>query len=236
MSDQPLILSIETATLGGSVCVSQGERVLATSSGDPTHSHSNTLLVDIDDCLRRANVSVHKVQLFAAASGPGSFTGLRIGLATVKALASTVRRPCVGVPTLSAIAHAGGSSERTVALLPAGRGELFVQMFSVSGDDVVEVDEAAYLLPERALSRYESVQSLRWTGSGALLYQTLIEERSGENEWSVVFSSPEELAKDVAAIAWQRFRGGRSEEAETLTAIYVRPSDAELKCKQDSKT
>ena len=117
----PLILSIETATMGGSVCLSAGDTVLAAVAGDPKLSHSNTLLSDINKCLREAGVAVQDVELFATTSGPGSFTGLRIGLATIKALAATLNRPCVGVPTLQVIAHTAGVSNATVALLPAGR-------------------------------------------------------------------------------------------------------------------
>ena len=109
-SDDPLILSFETATLGGSVWLGRGALELATTIGDPAVSHSNSLLSDINHCLSDAGVSLEQVDLFACASGPGSFTGLRIGIATLKALAATLHRPCVGMPTLDAVAHAAGVS------------------------------------------------------------------------------------------------------------------------------
>ena len=241
----PLILSIETATLGGGVCVSEGDRVLAMNSGDPTLSHSNTLLRDINQCLLEANAAVQDVQLFAATSGPGSFTGLRIGLATIKALAATLNRPCVGVPTLQVIAHTAGGSHATVALLPAGRGELFVQSFS-GMPDVSELDAAVHLPPTLAIERYKAVPSLKWVGPGAMIHRDLIESVARDlglpfqvvdvndtepspNGWLLV-SQETNLAKHVAAIAWQRFQREELEQAENLTAIYVRPSDAELKC------
>src|ERR1700704_5091138 len=100
MSDAPLILSLETATMGGSVFLGRGNLELATRAGDPRVSQSFSLLSDISDILQEAPASLHEVDLFACASGPGSFTGLRIGLATVKALAASLNRPCVGIPTL----------------------------------------------------------------------------------------------------------------------------------------
>ena len=241
----PLILSIETATLGGGVCVSQGDRILAMNSGDPTLSHSNTLLRDINQCLLKANAAVQDVQLFAATSGPGSFTGLRIGLATIKGLAATLNRPCVGVPTLQVIAHTAGVSNAIVSLLPAGRGELFVQMFS-SAPDVVELDAAAHLPPALAIERYRSVTSLKWVGPGAEIHRDLIESAARElglpfqvvdvndtetrsDGWQLL-SQETNLSEHVAAIAWQRFQRKELEQAEKLTAIYVRPSDAEMKC------
>ena len=241
----PLILSIETATLGGNVCLFQGDKVLASVSGDPKLSHSNTLLNDINQCLDLARLAIRDVELFAAASGPGSFTGLRIGLATVKALAATLHRPCIGIPTLQAIAHTGGSSAATVSLLPAGRGEVFVQQFSVV-DETTELDAAAHLPPGRAIERYSKQRTLKWVETGSTAHQELIaaaaqasgiafrvtpagETETSQSGWTLV-SGETCLAKHVAALATARFRRGELEQAEDLTAIYVRPSDAELKC------
>src|SRR5678816_1704804 len=144
MESDLLILSVETATAGGSVCLSRGVDVLAIASGNRALSHSNTLLRDIQQCLDQAAIATREVDLFAAASGPGSFTGLRIGLATVRGLAATLDRPCAGIPTLHAIAHAAGTSASTVALLPAGRGEVFVQLLAVSDSTVEDLDDAQH--------------------------------------------------------------------------------------------
>jgi tRNA threonylcarbamoyladenosine biosynthesis protein TsaB len=172
MSEGPVILSVETATRGGSIFLGRGIVQLATRVGDPNVSHSNNLLTDINDTLEDAGLSLEDVELFACASGPGSFTGLRIGIATVKALAATLQRPSVGIPTLEAVAHAAGTSAATVAVLPAGRGEVFAQMFSVDEDNTVtELDDAAHLSPPRLIDRYGAIRNLIWAGSGALAQQ-----------------------------------------------------------------
>jgi tRNA threonylcarbamoyladenosine biosynthesis protein TsaB len=246
-TSDPLILSVETATLGGSVCIARGIEVLAGATGDPALSHSNSLLSDIQTCLSRAGVSAGDIELFAAASGPGSFTGLRIGLATVKGLAATLDRPCLGIPTLHAVAHAAGPSEATVALLPAGRGEVFVQLLAVSESEVTELDEAAHLSPERAIARYDESRSVRWAGAGAQAFHTQIERAAGALGYAfatnvthdgdvalpawILAAEQHNLANNVAILAYHQFQRGHLEMAESLTAIYVRPSDAELKCK-----
>lgn len=247
MIDTPLILSLETATPGGSVWLGRGKLDLATSTGDPLVSQSNALLSDINKSLEEAGCSLNDVDVFACASGPGSFTGLRIGIATLKALAATLDRPCVGIPTLQAVAHAAGRSLATVSLLPAGRGEIFAQMFSVSGDDIVNaLDAAAHLSPQKLIERYGALAELRWAGSGAHLHRELIEKSAqvrgitfGEistgapstargRGWELA-ANERNLAKHVAALAEQAFRQGTLQRADSLTAIYVRPSDAELK-------
>lgn len=243
----PLILSLETATMGGSVWLGFGTVELATRIGDPKVSQSATLLKDISDCLDEAGVKLAEVDLFACASGPGSFTGLRIGIATLKALAASLGRPCVGIPTLSAVALAAGPSRATVALLPAGRGEVFAQMFSISPEGIVaELDSAAHLSPAKCIARYAAHRNLRWAGIGAHVQRELLESfareqgiefvedvseaRAAENSVGVwELAAPESnLAKHVAVMGLQLFQSGAIQSPHSLNAIYVRPSDAEL--------
>ncbi len=138
-------------------------------AGDSGISHSNTLLNDIDKLLHEAQVDLSEIDFFAVATGPGSFTGLRIGIATVKGLAATLNRPCAGVPTLQAVALSAGASERSVALLPAGRGEVFAQLFAVTKDGLVtELDQATHISPQRLIAKYGSLESVLWCGEGAI--------------------------------------------------------------------
>lgn len=247
-----VILSLETATMGGSVWLGNDAQQLATRIGDPKISQSATLLNDISNSLDEAGVKLAEVDLFACASGPGSFTGLRIGIATLKALAASLNRPCIGIPTLHAVAHAGGVSSATVAVLPAGRGEVFAQMFSVSeGGIVTELDSAAHLSPLSLIAKYAGFKDLKWAGNGAHLQRDLLEtsahERSisffedhiegrvaehGGGIWELAALEPN-LAKHVAALALRQFHSGGILSPHSLSAIYVRPSDAELnqKCR-----
>jgi tRNA threonylcarbamoyladenosine biosynthesis protein TsaB len=243
----PVILSLETATMGGSVWLGYGTTELATQIGEPDVSQSATLLSDISACLDGAGVKLAEVDVFACASGPGSFTGLRIGIATLKALAASLSRPCVGIPTLQAVAHSGGSSPATVALLPAGRGEVFAQMFSVSEAGIVsELDAAAHLSPQSLIAKYGESKKLKWAGNGAHLQRNLLESRAREEGiyffeavieerktaddagiWEL--AAPElNLAKFVASLALQLFQSAAIQSPRSLKAIYVRPSDAEL--------
>jgi tRNA threonylcarbamoyladenosine biosynthesis protein TsaB len=248
MAEAAVILSVETATLGGSVCIARGNKVLASSVGNPEISHSNSLLNDITECLATAQVLLRGIDLFAAASGPGSFTGLRIGLATVKALSATLGRPCVGIPTLHAIAHAAGPSTATLALLPAGRGEVFVQMFSVSKDaNVIALDTPAHLAPQQIFARYSANTTIKLSGPGAHVHHEFLRELAQKNGtpvfdelngsaerdlqpgWTLT-PMDRDLSQSVAALALQELDRDNVGSAHSLSAIYVRPSDAELKC------
>jgi tRNA threonylcarbamoyladenosine biosynthesis protein TsaB len=189
-------------------------------------------------------VKLKEVGLYAAAVGPGSFTGLRAGLATVKGLALTTARPAVGVQTLHALAYCVRPAARVVSLIPAGRGEVFAQLLSVSAEGLVtELESPTHLPPARLLELMAGLGGgLKLTGGGALKFLEMIRERaesegiafagpgasgvSGEDGW--VFEPAEEaLAKSIAEMAQREYNSG--EVAKGLTAVYVRPSDAELK-------
>jgi tRNA threonylcarbamoyladenosine biosynthesis protein TsaB len=239
----PVILSLETATIGGSICVARGDKLLATREGDAKVSHSNSLLSDINDCLQKCGLKLADVELFACASGPGSFTGLRIGIATLKALSATLDRPCAAVPSLNAIAQGAGQSNATVALLPAGRGEVFAQMFSVSVGELVELDAAAHLSPAKTIARYQGTPNLVWTGPGAIVHRALLQDYAGQhgitfgertpqtsvdpNGWEIA-QTRGPVAQYVSLLALRLFMTGQVETAESLHAKYVRPSDAEI--------
>jgi len=175
MEANPLILGLETATMGGSVCVARGSEVLASVMGDPSVSHSNTLLRDVKHVLQESGTNLEDIELFAAAVGPGSFTGLRIGLATTKALAATLSRRCLAVPTLAAVASAVGPATNVGSLLPAGRGELFVQLFTVASHGVVTaLDGPVHIPPQKLIERYRMVDNVVWAGEGAEVHRQFI--------------------------------------------------------------
>lgn len=247
-SEQFLILSLETATRDGSLALMRGRVLLDSIRGVADESHSVNLLQQIRSLLERNQFALSDVNLFATATGPGSFTGLRIGLATIKGFAHSLGRTAIGIPTLHAVAHSAGTSPRTYALLQAGRGEVFSQMFSVGEEgEVTELGEAEHLPPEVVLQRMDADIPLRWAGPGAQMYAHAIEEKARElgidfqkrssqtnspaddsAGWTLIDDDPV-LAEHVALLALRQARGtDTARYAEDLHAIYVRPSDAEL--------
>ena len=228
MPVEPLILAFETATLAGSIALTRGNESIATLSGDPAVSHSNTLLADLDKLLSGTTFKLGDIDLFAVAVGPGSFTGLRIGIATVKGLAATLVRPCAAIPTLHAVALAGGAAEGSIALLPAGRGEVFAQSFSVSADGVTALDEPSHISPQKMIDKYSSLETALWCGEGALAQRELIESSARGRQWRIG-SRTGNLARFVAALSLRMFAENKLAAPDALQAIYVRPSDAELK-------
>ena len=230
----PLVLAIETATRAGSVAVSRGAQILSKKIGDASISHSSNLIEIVDAGLKEASVALSDVELFAVAVGPGSFTGLRIGLATVKAFAECNDRPVIGVSTLAAIAHASRITGAVVAILPAGRGEVFAQMFSISDDHVHAEDDAGHLSPREAIERYGDRTDVHWAGEGLSKIQEYISDVAMRGVDIIEprrfrsLDSDNVLAVSVIALALDNYRLGKTLRPEELHAVYVRPSDAEI--------
>lgn len=251
-SELPLILSLETATRTGSVALTRGTQLLAIRAGEAQTSHSTKLLQCVAEVLKEAGADLPQVELFAVASGPGSFTGLRIGVATVKSFAATLSRSCIGIPTLSAVAHAAGTSKLTLAMIPAGRGEVFTQLLSVDESGrVTPHAEAVHQSPEKSLLDVMNIKWLKLAGEGAQQHEPLIREtaqragvslvsetatqdesfKNGERLWHIARPT-QTLAANVAALAYRSYQSGETIRPEQLKAIYVRPSDAELNSKE----
>ena|ERR1051326_595357 len=256
--EEPTILAIETATRAGSVALLHGPRVLAEARGNSAESHSISLLETIESILQQARVKLSDIDLFAVACGPGSFTGLRIGIATVKAFAVCTGGKCAGVSTLAAIAQAAGSSPHTIALLPAGRGELFAQLFAVGESWVRPLDKAAHLRPATVMEKYSELGKAILAGEGAHLYSkeflaSVNRDRSFDDSdydlegqdsrpppvgtqrvWTLA-PLCDQLAGPVGVLALNDYLKGIRIEPEALHASYVRPSDAEINEKWQSE-
>ena len=151
-----IVLALDTATRAPSVAVVDGETVLAESSLAPGETHSRTLLPLVKTLLDGAGLTFPELDLLAVGTGPGSFTGLRIGLAAAKGLAWAAGKPLVGVPTLDALALAWSGGEETVCtLIDARKGQLYAALYDLDGSEsrqrrldfgVYDVEELAGLI------------------------------------------------------------------------------------------
>ena len=249
-AETSLVLAVDTATDARSACVARGGKTLSLVKERETKAGASVVLSVIDEALRSAGVEFAELELFAVACGPGSFTGIRAGLATVKAFAAMSGRLVAPVQTLHAVALAAGPSARTVAAIPAGRGEVFVQLLEVTESGAArELNEAAHVSPA-ALTRaaVEWGESLKWAGGGAWAHRELIAEVAGRagREWvelsetsrpafgetrAVWSLAPraESYGEQVARLGLIRSAKGEAVRAGEVRAQYVRPSDAELK-------
>lgn len=159
-----LILALESSAKAASVALMEDENLIAQYSQCSGLTHSRTLLPMLEDMLKNTEKNIADVDLIAVAHGPGSFTGIRIGVSTVKGLAWAAQKSCVGVSTLEAMAWHGASSGGLICpVMDARRSQVYNALF--------EIDDARpkRLTEDRAISLSELAQELRADGREPLL-------------------------------------------------------------------
>jgi tRNA threonylcarbamoyladenosine biosynthesis protein TsaB len=221
------VLAIDTTTRTGSAAVVRNGVVLGELCGDPAVTHGQRLPGDLVRLVAEAGVSLDEVDLLAVAAGPGSFTGLRVGIAAMQGLAMATGKPVVPVSTLEALARrvtapAGGL---VAAWVDAQRGEVFAALYEHGGEAPLAAPTALPPGPTLlALDAMAGVRQVRFTGDGAVRYADLI-EAAFEGRAEVDREAPR-LAVSIALIA--EGAPGRAVAPHAVAPIYIRRPDAEL--------
>src|SRR4051794_6891244 len=182
---------------------------------------SAQLVPQISELLSRHGLNKRDIDGFAVVSGPGSFTGLRVGLAAIKALAEILEKPIVPVSLLEVIARASGLRGKVAAAIDAGRKELYAGTYEVAGDE-------ASLVKEQLVSREEFLTlAQNWSAATSNEELAAFLRASG-----VPVVAVEGVNTMVARLGWQKFMSGKTVTPEQLEANYVRRTDAELLVKR----
>ncbi len=222
-----MILGIETSTKTGSVAVASDTGVVAQYSLNIETTHSERLLSTVDRVLADTGRVIADLDGLAVAIGPGSFTGLRIGLATVKGLALASGKPVAAVPTLHALAANLPYARHAVCpLLDARKGEVYAALFRHE-DDILVQD-----MPETVLSLAQLASRVRgktiFTGEGALLFRAELEKLLGD---AALFAPPSTTlpsAATVAQLGMHLLAGGEGADIDSLAPRYIRRPEAEV--------
>ena len=227
------LLALETVTRAGSVAFCDGTACIS-KHGDPTRTHGVRLPDELLHLLEDARLKLSDVDAFVVVTGPGSFTGLRVGLATIQGLAFAEGRPVIGIPTLDALVsgwleeHAP-TENAVLACLDGARGDVFYALSDTSGAG--HFDEARWLIepavdtPHAAAARIQRVLSGRpcaAVGDGIERYADVFHAAMP----GMAIDVPPNLARAAALLASGRGTGGESPHA--LRPIYIRRPDAEL--------
>ena len=241
-----IILGIDTATATASVALVEDGRLICeevrpapgASSSLPQRervNHAEILLPMVDTILSRARLTLSDISAFAVSIGPGSFTGLRIGLATVKGLAYGWDVPAVGVPTLLAVAARINNQEGFICpFLDARKKEVYTALFRKKAERLERLTNDLVSTPERTVEsviRVIGAEPCLFIGDGARAYGDLIRERLGAKCILTLGESLPSTASAVARLAEERIRRQESDPVGPLVPLYLRPAEAELKKK-----
>jgi tRNA threonylcarbamoyladenosine biosynthesis protein TsaB len=212
-----VILSVDTTSEFGSIALSEGDRTIEEIPLHSPDGFGHILFQRIEQLLARHEVDVNQMDCFAAASGPGSFTGVRVGLTAVKGLAEATGKRVVAVSNLRALAFFGTAPLRAT-VLDARRGEVYGAVYNHRLEIVV---------PEVVMKFPDWVKTLPQCGFEFIAVDFSPFIASVDPNISVI-TAPRALAAAIGRIASAEYREGRASDPAEIDANYVRRSDAEL--------
>jgi len=215
-----LVLALDTTTDTGSCALLRDTALVREEVSDPAREHAARLPADLMQLLARSGVHLRDVSAFAVATGPGSFTGLRIGIATMQGLAYATGRPLLGVSALEALARVAGGG-RVATWIDAWRGEVYAATFL----DGIQQGAPIVARPATLLSGLDGPVTFIGNASGT--YRHLIVEALGARaSFAPVVHPP--LAGVIGRVAAARVAEGEAPGPDDIGPLYVRRPDAEL--------
>jgi len=218
------LLALDTSTLSGSVALLEDEQIRAEVNLNLGRKHTERLLPGMDWIFQELELEPRQLEAVAVGLGPGSFTGLRVGLATAKGLAISLEIPLVGVSSLEALAwQARFYSGKILSLIDARKGQVFAEFFqggdgfsALEGPMVINPEELAVKIPEQTLL----------VGEGWRAYHEIFAKlRDRIIIAGAEFDSPR--GSIIGRLGLRRLKQGERDLPDTLVPIYLRPSDAE---------
>ena len=220
-------MGIETSTMQGGVALLSEQGLLSEYLLNVKATHTERLLPLIDRALRDAGITLSHVDGLAVAVGPGSFTGLRIGISTAKGLAIGAGKPLVGVPTLEAMAWTLPFCLHSICpILDARKGEVYCGLFRHEGERLIRLMEEAVLSPDSLVTRIQAPTV--FLGDGLAVYGKILKSRLKELALFPPLAQRGGKAAAVAELGRSRLLQGQRDEISELAPRYLRPSEAEL--------
>jgi tRNA threonylcarbamoyladenosine biosynthesis protein TsaB len=242
-----LILSLDTSSLSGSVAILRDDLTLGVISTRADENYSSRMFRHLEFLLSDLSLKLDDFDVFAVSAGPGSFTGLRVGLTAAKGWAEVYRKPVVGVSALAAVAfQAAGGSAVLVPALDARRGQVYFGVYQTTAKGLALDGEEFVVTPEEFAEKLGALAHSRDGGpdggkSGGVFTIVTPDASVAElvsrltPQFSTEFAGPDivssVLAPSIGRIAHARALRGDVSDALTLDANYVRRTDAEMKWK-----
>ncbi len=223
------ILALDTSSVVATVAVMADEKLVGEYSLNHKMTHSQRLIPMIEELMTGCELKPKDIDIFATSLGPGSFTGLRIGAATIKAMAQALEKPVVGIPTLEALAYNLPYSGISVCpIIDAQKNLVYTAQYTWQGSSFFENQKQEVTEIEELLKRLGDLKErVIFLGDAVDKHRELIEAELKELAIILPAALRMPKASSVALLARERYRRGEVGEAAQLIPIYMRKSQAE---------
>lgn len=223
------IVAMDSSGLVASVAVIEDESMIAEYTINYKKTHSQTLMPMLENVVSMTGLSLEDVDAFAVAAGPGSFTGLRIGSATVKGLGLALNKPVIGVPTVDALSYNLWDSDKVICpVMDARRNQVYTGIYEFrNGEHIILMPQAAMDIKELVERLNEIGRDVIMLGDGVPVARNYVDENAAVN----VSYAPAHLARQragaVGVLACKYYSEGKYESAADHKPEYLRMSQAE---------
>lgn len=217
------ILAIDTSTTHSSCAVMDDNNIVGDFSINQSMSHNEILLVMVDEMLKKLNIDIEDIDLFVAVTGPGSFTGIRIGVTVVKALAMALNKPIVAVNTLEALSFGVFSDKKKIPLIDARGERVYYGVYE--GINNKNIVAPALLTIDELLEEFSDKGEFVFVGDCVNLYKDRILENKNFEITPACLNSC--ISKNACVIGKQKYERGDISDCFSLSPEYVRLSQAQ---------
>lgn len=229
------VLAVDTSSNTATAAVMEDELLLGEYILNHKKTHSQKIMPMIEQLLSDLELTVNDIDVFAAAVGPGSFTGLRIGVATIKALAHAAGKRVVSVGTLEALAYNVPYGEHIIVpVMDARRNNVFTAAY-IWDDGFKEIGEPEGITIEECVAGCADFLDTIFVGDGAAAHREYIKEKLGEHAVFPHGGALNSRASSVAAIAMKRAKNGETQSYLEMNPYYIKKSQAERELEEKEK-
>jgi len=222
------ILAVDTATKSCSVAIVDKESLLAEMTVVNEQTHTKHLLEMISLVIKHSGLNLSDLNGYAVTRGPGSFTGLRIGISSVKGFAAAQGKPIAGVSSLDALARQVSFSPHLIcSIIDARRDEVYSSKYRYKDGNLKKEGKEQAVSPGDALD--EINEPCIFVGSGAVLYRNVINDKLGEYAYFAQACENTIRASTIARLSINRFEIDDTDDVDTFVPNYIRKSNAQLK-------
>lgn len=227
------VLGIDTSTKVATIGIIDEEELIGEYSLSKDMSHSEKLMPMVKEVLENIDLKIGDIDLYTVGLGPGSFTGLRIGAATIKSFAHLFNKPIIGVSTLESLAYNLYLSKATIMpMLDARRDRVYTALYTFQGSDIREIEASQILEIKDIGEKLKEYENIIVNGPGSSVYREEIKKALGDKVQFASSGQNISRAVSICELALEKYRKGQRDDFFTLTPDYIRPSQAERELKK----
>ncbi|NLK73979.1 MAG: tRNA (adenosine(37)-N6)-threonylcarbamoyltransferase complex dimerization subunit type 1 TsaB [Clostridiales bacterium] len=231
------ILAIDSSGLVASVAIVTEDTMLAEYTVNFKKTHSQTLLPMLQEIVKMIELDMETVDGIAVSSGPGSFTGLRIGSATAKGLGLALNKPIISVPTVDGLAYnLFGTDKLICPMMDARRNQVYTGLYCFKGNELHKIlDQRAVPVDEIIEEINQRGQNVIYLGDGSKVYEDIIRENTKVNFQFAPMHMNRQRAGAIGALGIQYYNKNQMQTAAQHQPIYLRLSQAERELMEKKK-